>query len=145
MENSIAQQEASGSWIFDINDETLVANKLYGTIDGGGVTLQGSRWSNTPPSEGFDLRVNLVDNLPGNEKLDLPENGFYEYPLTSKRIQVSYNGIKNNQNFYGIGEEGEITICLDPTKRLYFGHLNINFTVDGNPVNIKSSFGIEIR
>ena len=39
MENSIAQQEASGSWIFDINDEALVANKLYGTIDVGGVTL----------------------------------------------------------------------------------------------------------
>ena len=142
MENAITQQEASGIWTFDINDEILVANKLYGTIYGNVVTLQGSRWYS---GEGFDLRVDLLDNSPGNEQQDLPANGLYEYPLTSKRIQVSYNGIKNNQPFHVIGESGEITICLDPTKLLYFGHLNIQFTIDGNPVNIKSSFGIEIR
>lgn len=141
MKKSTTQQPAAGIWLLDIDHETLFADSLYGTIHSNVVILQGSRWQNL---NGFDFRIEIKDSKLGNGQQDLPPNGLYDYPLDKELIKVSYNGIKDSQNFVGIPQTGKITICLDPTKKLYFGHLDIDFSVNQKPLNIKSIFGIHI-
>mgnify|MGYP001138869773 CR=1 FL=1 len=139
--NNSPDQSATGLWHFSINDDIFLANKLYGTIYSNVVTLQGSHWQGLT---GFDFKIDIVDSILDNGQQDLPPNGPHNYPLDKNRIRVSYNGKKNNQHFDSAPQEGKITICLDPMKKLYFGHLDINFLIDQEPLNIKSVFGIQI-
>ncbi|KAA0960432.1 hypothetical protein [Pseudomonas sp. ANT_H12B] len=141
MNNSPTQQSATGIWKFDINHEILPANKLYGTIYSNVVTLQGSRWQDLT---GFDFRIDIVDSILGNGQQDLPPNGRYNYPLEKELIKVSYNGMKDGQHFDSTPQDGQITICLDPIKKLYYGHLDIVFLVHQKSLNIESIFGIQI-
>ncbi|WP_223512149.1 hypothetical protein [Pseudomonas sp. GL-B-19] len=141
MKNPPVQQAATGLWHLDINNEIVLASKLYGTIYGNVVMLQGSHWQG---DTGFDFTIDIVDGIPGNGQQDLPANGRYNYPLEKERIKIGYHGRKDNQYFDATPQDGEITICLDPIKKLYYGHLNIRFLVDQESLLIKSFFGIQI-
>ncbi|WP_367372808.1 hypothetical protein [Pseudomonas lini] len=142
METSPAQQAiATGLWYVGIKNEHFFANKLYGTIYSNVVILQGSHWQD---GTGFDFTIEIMDSIPGNEQQDLPPNGNYNYPLEKESIKVSYHGRTNNQYFDGIPQEGKITLCLDPIKKLYHGHLNIRFLINKESFNINSLFGIQI-
>ncbi|TBN49392.1 hypothetical protein [Pseudomonas sp. BGI-2] len=139
-------QVANGLWSFHIDDDNIFfASVLRGAIWNNMVELRGLHsWNDNASSNHIDFTIELKDRILGNGKQDLPENGHYLYPVDNELIKVIYRGNKNGEIFEGTAQHGEITICHDTTKQLYYGHLSIQFLVGQTSRNIKSVFGISI-
>jgi hypothetical protein len=142
MDSTFPSTPAVGSWHFKFdNNPEVNALKLYADIYNNGIFMKGTRWPNPNVHEGFDFQVHLVDRILGNGQLDLPPNGYYDFP--NDRVKATYNGVEDGKNFHVEANRGYIQIHYDENSKMFTGKIITYFEVNGVIRQLASNYEIK--